>query len=76
MLKNRLKKLEARYSTDELILYIPSVLDDSIPEGAILKRIFSGKTSTDQVLTYSEYEDEIHECNNLITIGEANAKQE
>ena len=71
----RLKKLEAIHTKDEMIVFIPSVLvgmvDVIIPKGSTLKRVFSGKTVTDTILSEKEYLEEISNCDNLISIGEA-----
>jgi len=71
----RLKKLEARLSKDEMIVFIPAALvgmiDVTIPEGSTLRRAFNGKSIIDTILTHKEYLEEISNCDNLISIGEA-----
>ena len=69
--RNRLEKLEARYTTNEMIVFIPAALDDSIPEGCTMKRVFSDGIMTDTILNEKEYLEEISSCDNLISIGEA-----
>lgn len=66
--KHRLKKLEEHFIGDDLTVYIPCILDSSIPKGFYQKIVHSNKTTTKEILSQKEYEEEIKGCTDLIRI--------
>ncbi|MBA1419985.1 MAG: hypothetical protein FAF03_03765 [Epsilonproteobacteria bacterium] len=67
--KFRVQKLETIHSKDEMVVFISPELDETMPKGSILKRVFNGTTVTDTILSEAEYLKEVSNHDNIINVG-------